>query len=89
MKASIVNSIERALAWINEGQLDYALASIDGLAEHLESINIRGKEAEGAEELSADQIFRMESALREASIGILTHHLERARAELSDARAAL
>jgi hypothetical protein len=89
VKASIANSIERALAWVEQGELDYALASIDGLAEHLESISVRGKDAEGAEELSADQIVSIEEALREASMGILTHRLEHAQAELSGARKAL
>jgi len=73
------------MEYLNRGQLDYALASIDGLAEHIESISVRGREAEGAEEFTDGQLQHIESALRDASLGILTHQVEDARVSLSGA----
>jgi len=73
------------MEYLNRGQLDYALASIDGLAEHIESIAVRGRAAEGAEEFTSAQLHQMESALREASLGILTHQVDNARTSLSGA----
>ena len=85
MKASIANSIQRSLDYVGLGELDYALASIDGLAEHVESIGMRGQAAEGAEEFTSDQLTRIEAALRDASLDILMQNPEHARARLGDA----
>ncbi len=89
MKASISNSIQRSAVYLKRGELDFALASIDGLSEHLESITIRGSEAEGSEEFTASQLNHIETALRNASLAILTQRLENARDSLSEALAIL
>jgi hypothetical protein len=83
VKASIANSIQRSLDYLRLGQLDYALASIDGLAEHVESITVRGPAAEGSEEFTRRQLVEMEAALRDASLDILTHQPDHATAKLS------
>jgi len=85
VKASIANSIQRSLEYVGLGALDYALASIDGLAEHVESIGVRGQDAEGAEEFTSEQLARIEAALRDASLDILMHNAEHARARLGEA----
>jgi hypothetical protein len=85
VKASIANSIERSLEYLRLGQMDYALASIDGLAEHVESITIRGREAEGSEEFTRNQLTRIESALRDASLDILTQRQDQAQGQLETA----
>jgi hypothetical protein len=89
VKASIANSIQRSLEYLELGQLDYALASIDGLAEHIESIGVRGNEAEGAEEFAASDLKQIEAALRDASLDILMQKPEHARARLTSALSVL
>jgi hypothetical protein len=85
VKASIANSIQRAVDYLELGQLDYALASLDGLAEHVESISLRGEAAEGAEEFTPEQLASIERFLRDASLDILLHTPEHARGRLSTA----
>ena len=89
MKASIANSIQRSLGYLETGQFDYALASIDGLGEHVESLTTRGREADGAEEFAATELVQIEAALRDASLDILMQRPQAAHERLSAALSAL
>jgi len=89
VKATIANSIDRSLQYLKRGQIDYALAYTDDLAEHLERVVARGEHAEGSEEFTTSQLTQMEEALQEATFRIVTDRTDGARASLSRALAML
>ncbi len=89
MRASVARSIERSCEYLDGSQADLALASIAGLADHLDNLSTRQSEPDSPEEFTRAELSEILSLLRTAAFDILTHKEQEAHVALDGATALL
>ncbi len=89
MRASVARSIERSCEYLDGHQADLALASIAGLADHLDSLVTRKPVEDAADEFTHAELRQILAFLRTAAFDILTQKNGDAHHALDDASALL